>query len=51
MREIESEWEKENRGHGGEEEVINLHLIMKMKGMNQTKQPFNPLVNEHKREK
>ena len=26
MRETESEWEKENRGHGGEEEVINLHF-------------------------
>lgn len=38
MREIESEWEREDRGHGGREEVINLHLITKVKGMNQTKQ-------------
>ena len=51
MREIEGEWEREDRGHGGGDEVINLHLIIKVKGMNQTKQHFNPLVNKHKRGK
>ena len=38
MRETESEWERENRGHGGEEEVINLHFNNENERYESTKQ-------------